>query len=78
VYGMMNIGHNPTVGENNKTIEVHFFDINDDLYDKIVTVSVLKFIRTEEKFESIDALKIQLNKDQEFSKSYLRELTPES
>lgn len=78
VYGMMNIGYNPTVGENNKTIEVHFFDLNEDLYDKIVTVSILKFIRTEEKFESIDTLKMQLNKDREFSKSYLRELTPES
>ena len=75
MYGMMNIGHNPTMGENNKTIEVHFFDINEDLYDKIVTVSILKFIRTEEKFESIDALKMQLNIDREFSKSYLREMS---
>ena len=75
-YGMMNIGYNPTVGENNKTIEVHFFDLNEDLYDKIVNVSIVKFIRTEEKFESIDTLKMQLNKDREFSKSYLRELTP--
>ena len=30
---MMNIGHNPTVGENNKTIEVHYFDVNEDLYE---------------------------------------------
>lgn len=75
IYGMMNIGHNPTMGENNKTIEVHYFDVNEDLYDKIVNVSIVKFIRTEEKFESIDALKIQLNKDREFSKSYLREIS---
>jgi riboflavin kinase/FMN adenylyltransferase len=75
VYGMMNIGYNPTVGENEKTIEVHFFDVNEDLYDKIVTVSIVKFIRTEEKFESIDALKMQLNKDQEFSKKYIETLT---
>lgn len=75
IYGMMNIGHNPTVGENNKSIEVHFFDINEDLYDKIITVAFLKFIRTEEKFDSIDALKIQLNKDQEFSKNYIEKLT---
>jgi riboflavin kinase/FMN adenylyltransferase len=74
VYGMMNIGHNPTVGENNKTIEVHFFDINEDLYDKIITVTVLKFIRSEEKFESIDTLKMQLNKDREFSKNYINDL----
>ena len=74
-YGMMNIGYNPTVGENNKTIEVHFFDLNEDLYDKIVNVSIVKFIRTEEKFESIDALKMQLNKDREFSKSYLKEIS---
>ncbi len=75
VYGMMNIGHNPTVGENNKTIEVHYFDVNEDLYDKIITVAFLKFIRTEKKFDSIDALKIQLNKDQEFSKNYIETLT---
>jgi riboflavin kinase/FMN adenylyltransferase len=75
VYGMMNIGYNPTVGENNKTIEVHYFDVNEDLYDKIITVAFLKFIRTEEKFDSIDALKIQLNKDQEFSKNYIETLT---
>ena len=75
IYGMMNIGHNPTMGEKNKTIEVHYFDVNEDLYDKIVNVSIVKFIRTEEKFESIDALKIQLNKDREFSKSYLREIS---
>ena len=75
VYGMMNIGHNPTVGENNKTIEVHFFDVNEDLYDKTISVSILKFIRNEEKFDSIDALKFQLKKDQEFSKNYIETLT---
>jgi riboflavin kinase/FMN adenylyltransferase len=74
IYGMMNIGHNPTVGENNKTIEVHYFDVNEDLYYKIITVAFLKFIRTEEKFDTIDALKIQLNKDREFSKNYINDL----
>jgi riboflavin kinase/FMN adenylyltransferase len=74
IYGMMNIGHNPTVGENNKTIEVHYFDVNEELYYKIITVAFLKFIRTEEKFDTIDALKIQLNKDREFSKNYINDL----
>jgi riboflavin kinase/FMN adenylyltransferase len=74
IYGMMNIGYNPTVGENKRTIEVHFFDSNEDLYDKIITVAVLKFIRSEEKFDTIDALKIQLNKDREFSKNYINDL----
>src|SRR5690606_39765643 len=32
VYGMMNIGVNPTVGGTEKSIEVHFFDFNEDLY----------------------------------------------
>lgn len=34
VFGMMNIGFNPTVNGKEKTIEVHFFDFNEDLYDK--------------------------------------------
>ncbi len=71
IFGMMNIGHNPTLGENERSIEVHFFDLNDDLYDKVLSITLLEFIRPEEKFSSLDALKTQLQKDREFSKKYL-------
>ena len=42
VYGMMNIGTNPTVNGTKQTIEVHFFNINKDLYDDQIKVKYLK------------------------------------
>lgn len=63
VYGMMNIGFNPTVAGTEKSIEIHFFDFNQDLYGKEVQVRLLKKIRDEHKFESIDHLREQLEKD---------------
>lgn len=67
VYGMMNIGYNPTVKGKKQTIEIHFFDFNKDLYGKKVQVDVLKFLREEQKFDSVDALKKQLEKDRQKS-----------
>lgn len=63
-HGMMNIGHRPTIGENKKSIEVHLFDFNKDIYDKTISVDVLLKIRNEIKFSSIQALKEQLKKDE--------------
>jgi len=74
VYGMMNIGHNPTVGENNKTIEVHFFDFDQNIYNKTLTIKVLEKIREEQKFDSLETLQLQLIKDENFSKSYFDKL----
>jgi len=67
VYGMMNIGFRPTVSGKNQTIEIHFFDFNQNLYGKIIQVEVLCFLRNEQKFESVEALQQQLIKDQEKS-----------
>ena len=63
--GMMNIGHRPTIGSKEKSIEVNLFNFNRDIYDKIISVNVIKKIRDEKKFSSIEALKAQLAKDQE-------------
>jgi riboflavin kinase / FMN adenylyltransferase len=68
--GMMNIGTRPTVEGEEETIEVHFFNLDQDLYDLEITISVLEFIRNEIKFKSIDDLKEQLNKDKTFSINY--------
>ncbi|WP_299430371.1 bifunctional riboflavin kinase/FAD synthetase [uncultured Maribacter sp.] len=67
VYGMMNIGFNPTVAGKKQTIEVHFFDFNQDLYGQKIQVDILERIRDEQKFESIEALKAQLIIDKETS-----------
>jgi len=65
VYGMMNIGFNPTVAGEDRSIEVHFFDYNQDLYDKHIQVDILEWIRDEHKFDSIQELRTQLIKDKE-------------
>ncbi len=74
VYGMMNIGFNPTVQGKKRTIEVHFFDFDSDIYDRHIRVAILQRIRSEEKFESVEFLKIQLGKDKDFSIQYIQNL----
>lgn len=65
-YGMANIGVRPTFYTNYpKTLEVYYFDLNQNLYGVDLSVHFLKFIRYEQKFESIDALLYQLNRDKE-------------
>ena len=61
--GMMNIGKRPTVDGRERTIEVNIFDLDEDLYRRTLLVSVRKWLRSEEKFDGLDALKAQLGKD---------------
>ena len=74
VYGMMNIGFNPTVDGENHSIEIHFFDFDKDIYHQKISVSILHRIRSEEKFESISLLKTQLEKDTTYAIAYLNSL----
>ncbi len=71
VYGMMNIGYNPTVAGKDKSTEIHFFDFDQNLYGKEIQIDILHRIRDEHKFESVDALKEQLQKDKETSLSII-------
>ncbi|TDE55326.1 bifunctional riboflavin kinase/FAD synthetase [Flavobacterium sp. GT3P67] len=71
VFGMMNIGFNPTVDGQKQTIEIHYFDFNTDLYNQKISVSILQRIRSEQKFESLDLLKEQLEKDKKTALAYL-------
>ena len=65
VFGMMNIGNNPTVSDDIKTnIEVHFFDFSNDIYGEVIKVELLDYLRNEIKFPSVLALKEQLKKDE--------------
>ncbi|MDP2721329.1 MAG: bifunctional riboflavin kinase/FAD synthetase [Bacteroidales bacterium] len=61
--GMSNIGFRPTVDHGELTIEVNIFDFDQDLYGQEITISFVDRMRDEKKFESLDALKIQLAKD---------------
>lgn len=72
-FGMMNIGKNPTLGKNEQTIEVHFFNFNTDIYTQNIKIALIQNIRQEQKFESLIELKAQLDKDKAFSLKFLRE-----
>lgn len=74
VYGMMNIGHNPTVGGEQLSVEIHYLNFDADLYDQKITVSILKRIRGEQKFASITLLKEQIEKDKTQTLSYIKDL----
>ncbi len=73
VSGMMNIGYNPTVSGEERSIEVHFFDFAGDLYDRKLQIDILARIRDENKFGSVEALKNQLIKDKDTSIAILNE-----
>lgn len=66
--GVMNLGCRPTVEGKNITIEVHLLDWQGDLYGKNLSVTLLKFLRSEQKFSSLDALKAQIAVDCETTK----------
>jgi len=74
VYGMMNIGNRPTVDGTTQTIEIHFFDYNQNLYQQEITVSLLKRLRSEQKFESVAALQAQLHQDKTDALHYIAQL----
>ena len=71
--GICNIGTRPTVGESNeRTIETHILDFNEDIYGLDIKLEFVGSIRPEQKFPSLDALKGQLEKDKEFALNLLK------
>jgi riboflavin kinase/FMN adenylyltransferase len=70
--GMMNIGVRPTVDGHKKVIEVNIFEFDEDIYEQTITVWVYDYIRGEVKFNGLDELKAQLNKDVNSSKIILQ------
>ncbi|WP_026913900.1 bifunctional riboflavin kinase/FAD synthetase [Christiangramia portivictoriae] len=73
IFGMMNIGTNPTVGGKEQTIETYFFDLDRDLYGKEFAIEMLIRIRDEKKFNSVDELKVAMKQDQAFSSQFIKD-----
>ena len=61
--GVMNIGNRPTVEGQSLSVEVHVLNWAGDLYGQLLTVSLEGFIRPEQKFDSLTALKAQISED---------------
>lgn len=62
-----NIGLNPTVDGKKMHIETHILNFNEYIYDKKIRIYFLDFIREENKFKTINELKIQIQKDKDFA-----------
>ena len=71
IKGVMNIGERPTVGGKEPTVEVHLLDWSGDLYGRELTARLEEFLRPEQKFPSLDALKTQIAADCEFCRKRL-------
>jgi riboflavin kinase/FMN adenylyltransferase len=74
VFGMMNIGTNPTVDGKTRSVEVHFFNFNKDIYNSELKIEFLKRLRNEQKFQNIEALKSQLEIDMENASAFIKSL----
>jgi riboflavin kinase/FMN adenylyltransferase len=60
--GMLSIGNRPTLKDSEEKVEVNIFDFDEEIYNEPITVTVKKFIRHQEKYNSLDELTEQLKK----------------
>ena len=72
--GVMNLGCRPTVSGTTPTAEVHVLDWSGDLYGQTLTVSLEQFLRPEQKFASLQALKSQIAEDCERARGILSQV----
>ena len=61
--GVANLGIRPSFDPPEELLESFFFDFDDDLYDQVLEVSLIDYLRPEAKFDSMDALKVQMDAD---------------
>lgn len=69
--GVANFGNRPTFDKTDTLLEVHLFDFNADLYTRHLRVALIDYIRPEQKFDGIEALKAQITKDSETARTLL-------
>jgi riboflavin kinase/FMN adenylyltransferase len=71
--GVANLGTRPMFDPPKELLEPYFFDFDEEIYGQMVEVDLLSFIRDEQDFESLDALKTQIARDCETARSRLAE-----
>ncbi|MDB4511828.1 bifunctional riboflavin kinase/FAD synthetase [Arenicella sp.] len=72
--GVANIGKRPTVDGKRNRLEVHLFDFDQDIYGQDLQVILHKKIRDEQKFDSVDDLKCQIQRDVQSAKEYFKKV----
>ncbi len=74
--GVANLGTRPTVGGQKRLLEVHVFDFSGDLYGRALDVRFTKHLRPEQKFESLEMLRAQIEQDAHAARLALAEPGP--
>ena len=75
--GITNVGYKPTIGEAFIGVETYLFDCDENLYGESCQVDFKHFLRPEQKFSSLEALKMQLLKDAQAGKEYFEIISSE-
>jgi riboflavin kinase/FMN adenylyltransferase len=75
--GVASLGTRPTVDGKKTILEVYLFDFDRDIYGKYLQVSFLHKLRDEEKYTTLEALKVQIASDVENAKRYLKDYQQE-
>jgi len=69
--GVANIGDKPTLnGDAERMLEVNIFDFDKNMYGEHISVELLYFIRNEVKFDSLEELRLQIDKDRMFAEEF--------
>ncbi|MFN8251263.1 MAG: bifunctional riboflavin kinase/FAD synthetase [Ferruginibacter sp.] len=69
--GMMSIGFRPTINGKKRVVEVNLFDFSREIYGQVIRVYVVKYLRSEVRFNGLEALKEQLHLDKVESLKWL-------
>lgn len=69
--GVLNIGKRPTIEGKDRTIEVHIFDFDKEIYGENLSIQFVKKIRNEQKFDNLESLKTQISLDVVTAKNIL-------
>jgi riboflavin kinase / FMN adenylyltransferase len=70
LHGIANLGTRPTVNGKREILEVYLLDFNQDIYGQSIRVVFLKKLRDEKRFDSLDALVVQMKKDEQIARDY--------
>ncbi len=69
--GMLSIGYNPTFEGKEQTIEVNILDFDKDIYGNTLTLEFIQHIRSEKKFDLLDALIAEIKNDEQITRKVL-------
>ncbi len=73
VNGVSNIGVRPTVGGNVELLETFLFDFSEEIYGQVIETTLLAFLRPEAKFDSFEAMKVQIQADAEAARAWFHQ-----